>query len=539
VPLLFLRIMTNQLVLFPGGERPGTRVNILLVILSGFLLNAGIFSFLYVLKGTFIRDLFIGRNEVDMSRLIFQFLTMYMFSLSIVTVVLKRYRLKSEYYALWEIPIPQDLDMRDEARLVTTYEQITSLPNWTKSIVHTRVARVLAMWINSRDFERTIQYARENSELDYLGSDSSFRANRLYIWAMPLLGFLGTVYGVSYGIGGFAEFLTGGNITGEDITNQVGIITQGLAIAFYTTLVGLFAAGISAFPAMAAERREESLLASIDELIEERITARMPSSPGGESPVHGTMDAMREYLRNISDALAMPIRDLVNAVNEGFRQMPSPANYQQVFARAIAEAGELLNQKYGQLQAGYQESIAQMSRELCSRLEGVAADFQASAETLGSGLSQQARSLEAQYARTTEQQTAAFRGQLDQIQHLGDQQQARWKESMDAWVRHNMEAQSQLKASSSALADASGKAAKGVEEALSRLTQQLQSVMDIGRRIDELLKVSKSVEISLAGVAGHVEFSRLMADLRKHLETTDDLMKQLTKPRQFVFKETR
>ena len=29
--------------------------------------------------------------------------------------------------------------------------------------------------------------------------------NRLFIWAMPLVGFVGTVYGVSYGIGGFAE----------------------------------------------------------------------------------------------------------------------------------------------------------------------------------------------------------------------------------------------------------------------------------------------------------------------------------------------
>jgi len=530
--------MTKQIVSFPVGERPGTRVNILLVVLFGFILNVGVFAFLYLLKGTFIRDLFIGRHEVDMSRLIFQFLTMSMFSLSVVTVILKRHRLKSEYFALWEIPLPQDLDMKDTARLVTAYEQITSLTGWTKSIVHTRVARVLAMWINSRDFERTIQYARENSELDYIGSDSSFRANRLYIWAMPLLGFLGTVYGVSYGIGGFAEFLTGGNITGQDITNQVGIITQGLAIAFYTTLVGLFAAGISAFPSMAAERREESLLASIDELIEERITARMPSSPG-DSSGSGTMEAMRDYLRTISDALAVPIRDLVVAINEGFRLMPSPANYQQVFAGAIAEAGELLNKKYAQLQTGYQESVLQMNRDLSSRLEGVATSFTTSAEALGNGLSQQAKSLEAQQSRAAGQQLAALQGQLDQIQRLGDQQAMRWREAAEAWGRHSAEATTQLKAASSSLTDASGRISGEVEHALNQLATQMKEVMEIGRRIDALLNISKSVESSLAGIAAHAEFTGLLADLRKHLGATDALVSQLSKPRQFFFKESR
>ena len=84
------------------------------------------------------------------------------------------------------------------------------------------------------------------------GSDASCRGSRVYSWAMPLLGFVGTVCGGSYGIGGFAEFLSG-EVSAEEIKVQVGIITEGLAVAFYTTLVGLLTAGMAAFIALAPD----------------------------------------------------------------------------------------------------------------------------------------------------------------------------------------------------------------------------------------------------------------------------------------------
>ena len=113
---------------------------------------------------------------------------------------------------------------------------------------------------------------------DAAASDSSFRRNRLFIWAMPLLGFVGTVYGVAAGISGFAAFLTGSNVKMEAITGQIGTITEGLAVAFMCTLLGLLTAGLAAFPSLMVERKEEEVLGEIDELVEDRLLSRMPSA---------------------------------------------------------------------------------------------------------------------------------------------------------------------------------------------------------------------------------------------------------------------
>lgn len=355
--------MNAKHVSYPRDERPDTHVNMGQVVLLAFVLNLLIFGGLSLLQGTFIRDLFMGRYEVDAARLLFQFSTMYMFSLSIMTVAMKRLKLNREFAALRALPLAEDLDLGNTEAITEAYRRITSIANWENRIACSRAARVLAMWINSNDCERTLEYARENSEMDAMASDSSFRANRLFIWSMPLLGFLGTVFGVSYGIGGFAEFLRGESITTEDIMIQVGTITQGLAVAFYTTLVGLGTSGLSAFPNMVAERREEELLSEIDAMIEERLTARMPSVGRRELPVE-SIKSMSQDMHVMAEALSVPIRELIVSIEQGFRQLPTPAHYEDIFAAAIAKAGNLINETYGDFATATQTATQELAAEL-------------------------------------------------------------------------------------------------------------------------------------------------------------------------------
>ena len=274
----------NEKVVFPEIIRPNTNAALLKVGAIALGITLAIMLSVLPFKGSFVRDLLVGRNTIEPDRVIFQGLTIFMWAMSTATVVLKKQRLKHEFKVLKDPLIPDDLSIGEDRALVKAFEVLTRRTDFGKSIVVTRVARALSAWINTRDFDRTVQVAREESELDMYLSDSSFRANRLYIWAMPLLGFVGTVYGVSYGIGGFAEFLRG-QVTGEQIKVQVGVITEGLAVAFYTTLTGLLTAGAAAFPSLGAERREEELLGAIDELIEESLVARLPMVRKTEFPV--------------------------------------------------------------------------------------------------------------------------------------------------------------------------------------------------------------------------------------------------------------
>lgn len=529
--------MSEPKVSFPGGERPGTHVNMGLVVLLAIAMDAAIFGLIYTLKDTFVRDLFMGRTEIDASRLIFQSLTMFMFCLSTMTVLLKRVKLRAEFRALEDIPLPDDLDMTDHPRLVSVYREIAEIPNWEKRMVYTRVMRVLAMWINSRDLERTSQYARENSEMDIFASDASFRANRLFIWAMPLLGFLGTVYGVSYGIGGFAEFLRG-DVSAEDIKFQVGLITQGLAVAFYTTLVGLWTAGAASFPSMSAERREEQLLSEIDSLIEERLTSRMPSIRKTEFPVEA-ITAMREDIGHMAEALTAPLKDLIASIEEGFRRIPSPQRYEEVFAQAIARAGDLINDKYSQFQIRYEVRIGELGEQLAGKLAEISERFRTGAEAVAQRLDQQARAIEQSGARAVEQQAAAVDRYLSTLNQASEREAARWKEVSDDLRRQVGDASEHLGRAVQSLREATALAAKGADEAARGLAEQMTRLVDVGTRIESLLQAARAVEVAMADIAGSVEFRAAMAELRKHLQTTDELIKRLSKPRQIVLTESR
>lgn len=529
--------MSEHQVSYPSGERPGMNVNMGAVVLLAIGLNLLIFAAIYSLKGTFIRDLFMGRIEIDPSRLLFQALTMFMFCLSTMTVVLKRMKVRAEFRALREIPLPDDLDMNDGPRLIGVYNDITSIPGWEKRMVYTRVVRVLAMWINSRDFDRTIQYTKENSEMDIFASDASFRGNRLFIWAMPLLGFLGTVYGVSYGIGGFAEFLRG-DVSAEDIKLQVGLITQGLAVAFYTTLVGLWTAGAAAFPSMAAERREEQLLSEIDSMIEERLTSRMPSVKKTEFPVE-SITAMREDIGHMAEAMTAPLRELVASIEEGFRRLPSPQRYEEVFAQAIAKAGDLLNDKYSQFQIRYEIRVGELGEQLAGKLVDVSERFRTGTESIAQRLEQQARAIETSGARAVEQQAAAVQSYLSTLNQASEREASRWKEVSDDLRKQVGDASAQLGQAVQSLREATSLAARGADEAARGLASQMTRLVDVGTRIESLLQATRAVEVAMGDIAGSMEFRSAMTELRKHLQTTDELVKRLAKPRQIVLTEAR
>jgi len=529
--------MKQHQVPFPSGERPDTSVNMGAVVLLAVLLNVLIFAFIYSLKGTFLRDLFMGRNEIDPARLSFQFLTMYMFCLSIVTVGLKRLKIRREFTAVRTTALPADLDMMDPGCLFGAYEAMTKLPGWKNRLVHTRMVRVLVMWINSQDFERTIQYSRENSEMDVFASDASFRANRLFIWAMPLLGFLGTVYGVSYGIGGFAEFLRGDNVSTEEMMVQVGIITQGLAVAFYTTLVGLVTAGLSAFPNMGTERKEEQLLGELDALVEERLTARMPSVKKSEFPVEA-ITAMRDDISQMTDALATPMKDLVASIEEGFRRLPSPARYEDVFAQAIAQAGALIKEQYSQLMTGYESHIHELGSQLAGRMEDVSAEFRAGSLAVAKQLEHQARAIEETGSRVIDQQALAVNRCLATIEQAGQTESSRWKDVSAALAEQVTQVGSELARSASSLNESSSRAAQAADTAMQGLAEELRRVTDVGAQINHLLQAVQTYEKALGDIAAGDDFRHTMQELKTHLQTTDALVARLSRPRQVTLIES-
>jgi biopolymer transport protein ExbB/TolQ len=567
---------------FPAYETPNTEINTIQMVGIAMAFTIIWYALLWFtpvskdasgkLQQNFLRDLFIGATVTEQGqvktfltdRVIFQSTITFVWALSVGNIILKVARIKKERASLDESLVPDGLDMTDSDGLVELYERVKSRPNLAESLGLTRVARVLAMWINTGDFERTSEYARNQADMTALASDASFRRNRLYIWAMPLLGFVGTVYGVAAGISGFAGFLHQANVTPEQIKEQVGLITTGLAVAFFCTLLGLLTAGLAAFPSLMAERKEEDALAEIDEFVDERLLSRMPS--GGTQaaqrfPAEEMTAAIREGLEGLTTQSRFPVEELAQAIDAGFRRLPNPDRYEEVFTRAVSKAGEVINQKYEEFQTNYERRIGELGSQLGGKLEAVANNFNAGSQrTMGEFTKSQERTME-QSSKNEQKLTERFDELTEQITTLGKEQAEafseaheryveaveeldkkeiqRWEKMVADFNQLSVRLAESFKQAVAGMDSASARYSERIQASVEALTEQLDKVTQLGNEIDKVLRTTQSMEATLRQVGSSDEFRQTLANLRNHLVTSDELLKQLSKPRRVVFAEQR
>jgi len=553
--------MSTQIVEFPSHERPRTEVNIVQMVGIALVITVAVFGIAFVVGG-FVKDLFMGRDKILLDRVFFQSIITLVWALSTANVVMKMLLLKKERAAIAESGLSENLNMTDKEALIELYERIKSRPNITESLGLTRIARVLAMWINTGDFERTAQYAREQADLDAAMSDSTFRRNRLFIWAMPLLGFVGTVFGVANGISNFATFLHQSGVTMDQIKDAIGGITTGLAVAFFCTLLGLFTAGLAAFPSLMAERKEEEILGEIDELVEDRLLSRMPSAEAQKAfPVEEMVAAIRQGMEGMQTQSKFPVEELAQAIDAGFRRLPNPDRYEEVFTRAISKAGDVINQKYDEFAQNYERRIGELGSQLGGKLEGVASNFNNGTQRIMSELTKtQERNLEIytkneqkladKFDDLTEQLTRIAKEQSEQfgnahekyvgaIQELDRKEIARFEKMVQEFSQLSTRLADSFRQAVSSLETASTRYSERMQQSVESLNEQLEKVAQLGVEIDKVLRTTQVMEGTLRQVGSSDEFRQTLANLRSHLSTSDELLKQLSRPRKVVFQEAR
>ncbi|HET9949613.1 MAG TPA: MotA/TolQ/ExbB proton channel family protein [Longimicrobiales bacterium] len=151
-----------------------------------------------------------------------------------------------------------------------------------------RVASVV-QHLESTDSQHAHEIIRHEADLEADNAASGYRTAKLFIWAMPILGFIGTVLGVSISVGGFSEFLTT-NVSIDDVsqvTAQLGNVAAGLSFAFDTTLIGLLGGLIASIMLSAVQSREEGVLTRIEELGLRILEAAMLATGGQPTPRKG------------------------------------------------------------------------------------------------------------------------------------------------------------------------------------------------------------------------------------------------------------
>ncbi|MCR4575216.1 MAG: MotA/TolQ/ExbB proton channel family protein [Lentisphaeria bacterium] len=128
-----------------------------------------------------------------------------------------------------------------------------------KFMLFWRIERTLNCLDNIGHVSDVSAMMNDLAENDANWVESSYTLTKGLIWAIPVLGFIGTVLGLSQAVGGFGAVISRGADL-ETLKNALGGVTSGLGTAFETTLIALIAALVVQLLMTLMMRKEEEFL---------------------------------------------------------------------------------------------------------------------------------------------------------------------------------------------------------------------------------------------------------------------------------------
>lgn len=113
------------------------------------------------------------------------------------------------------------------------------------------------------------------AELSLSELHNSYSLVRTVTWAIPILGFLGTVIGITMAIA---------YITPEQLETAMGEVTSGLAVAFDTTALSLGLSMVLVFATFATERAEQEVISRVEEFGIDFLAVAFTDAPTPAGP---------------------------------------------------------------------------------------------------------------------------------------------------------------------------------------------------------------------------------------------------------------
>jgi biopolymer transport protein ExbB/TolQ len=161
----------------------------------------------------------------------------------------------------------------DNARIFEQHLEQAARP-LGRNFLTERLLRALSTFRSRRSTPEVLEQLAAQAGSDAAAVESSYTMVRVFIWAIPILGFIGTVIGIGAAVSGFSTSVAAA-VDLEVMKSSIGAVTSGLGVAFDTTLLALVVSILIMFPASSLQKAEEDLLVRIDQWCETQLTRRL------------------------------------------------------------------------------------------------------------------------------------------------------------------------------------------------------------------------------------------------------------------------
>lgn len=245
-------------------------------------------------------------------------------------------------------------------------------------------------------------------ELRYLAEVDAARAHgrhaflKIIIWAIPILGFLGTVIGITIAIA---------SLDPKALESSLDRVTAGLGVAFDTTALALTLSMILMFGQFLIDRLEGALLARVDDRASAELTGRFAVSAAHRDPQLASVQTMAEAVIRASEQLVA-------------RQA---AVWQETIEAAHRRWSELTDRAQQTIETALNKSLVRglqaHAQQLADAEAAAAAHHRKHLRRLGRALAESTRSTHEQQAQLA-QQTEVLRQVVEATGQLGRLEEA-------------------------------------------------------------------------------------------------------------------
>lgn len=266
--LSFDRTDIEKRFLFPSGRF--TSCGPLLAPIGAIILTVLFYVLISFAPSERMVDMFTKRSVIP-------YLIVFFTAWSVMIILIKssKIALQEKALKLSILPVDDPGFILTPASAQAVLETLHSSVEDTKNFILTRRVQIalsnLRNMGNISDVDKVLGTQAENDEAMV---DSSYTALRGFIWAIPVLGFIGTVLGLSVALGSFGNVLSNSEQM-EQMRSALQQVTGGLSTAFETTLQGLVAALCVHMLMLTVQRREEKFLDECKEYCQKYIIGRL------------------------------------------------------------------------------------------------------------------------------------------------------------------------------------------------------------------------------------------------------------------------
>jgi biopolymer transport protein ExbB/TolQ len=392
-------------------------------------------------------------------------------------------------------------------------------PDMATSPLLSRLLAVLRQWRLRPGLVEADLVLQQHHAQDDEKVRRGYQLTRAFVWAMPVVGLMGTVIGISLAVGGFAQLLGGGVDNVSEIKVSLVGVTRGLSFAFMITLEGLLGALLLMLPSVSLQGREEGFLVALQHAIAVKFLPEIQRvAPAGEeqpalpsSPPIGVAD-LEAAVHNV-----LAKAPLLEAWQEQL------ARQAEVVAERLAHAAEAAGVRVIEALARTNDELAASLLAITERQQDIAAgqvnDFQAVQAQLRSHVNAVAEQFGAAAALLGERFAELHGREAERLEALVQDLDQRTRELGLGLATHE---------------EAFHRTVEQWREQGPRVDSYFAALLQLGQGVERTVAVQRSMQAEMTALNAQGTLSQVLADVQQSLASLEPFLRRLTGTFHFV-----